>query len=105
MMITLKTKNLILQTSCLNDLMAIYDFEIKNKEHLKKWESISYETGEALKEEVKKRLELWITEDENKKSLRWLIRPKDHSNQLIGFCNFTQIFYGPFQACYLGYKI
>ena len=31
---------------------------------------------------------------------------KESSNDgVIGICNFTQIFRGPFQACYLGYNI
>lgn len=38
------------------------------------------------------------------RSFRFILRFKDHS-QIIGTCNFTQIFRGPFQACYVGYKI
>lgn len=37
--------------------------------------------------------------------LFFFIREKDNPSKIIGFCNFTQIFYGSFQACYLGYKI
>jgi ribosomal-protein-alanine N-acetyltransferase len=33
------------------------------------------------------------------------MRQKESLNKIIGFCHFTQIFLGPFQACYLGYKI
>jgi ribosomal-protein-alanine N-acetyltransferase len=29
----------------------------------------------------------------------------DPNNRIIGTCNFTQIFRGPFQDCYIGYQI
>lgn len=104
-MITLETKNLLLTTANQDDLPAIYEFEIRNKKHLERWESICLESDETLKEEIKKRLKIWLSEFEEKKSIRFCIRQKIHSEKIIGFCNYTQIFYGPFQACYLGYKI
>ena len=33
------------------------------------------------------------------------MKPKKILAKIIGFCNFTQIFFSPLQACYLGYKI
>lgn len=40
------------------------------------------------------------------KAIRFLLFLKENpEGELIGFCNFTQIFRGPFQACYLGYHI
>lgn len=104
-MLRLETKNLILITPSSEDLSSVLDFEARNKEHLKKWESLSSGTEQSLKEEAEKRLKIWITEVEDKKSVRILIRPKANPVRIIGFCNFTQIIYGPFKACYLGYKI
>jgi ribosomal-protein-alanine N-acetyltransferase len=39
------------------------------------------------------------------RSCRFLIFLKDDPDQLAGFINFTQIFRGPFQACYVGYAL
>lgn len=102
---TLTTKNLILKTPNSEDLAAINDFEIRNTTHLKKWESGSPENNPSQYNETKKLLENWIKECDEGKSARFFIRTKENPEMIIGFCNFTQIFYGSFQACYLGYKI
>jgi ribosomal-protein-alanine N-acetyltransferase len=102
---TIITSNLILNTPCLDDLAAIHDFEIRNKEHLKRWESAISKNETSLKKEVKNRLNIWIKEYKEKRSIRFLMRQKESLNKIIGFCHFTQIFLGPFQASYLGYKI
>lgn len=101
----LTTKNLILSLPSQDDLSAIKDFEDRNHNHLKKWESTNSASTQPVHEEIQKRLENWIKECEEGKSVRFFIRPKDDSKKIIGFCNFTQIFHGAFQACYLGYKI
>lgn len=97
-MTTLTTKNLILSFPNSDDLLAINDFEIRNNTHLKKWESTS-------SVDASERLETWIRECEEGKSARFFIRAIEDLSKIIGFCNFTQIVRGPFQACYLGYKI
>lgn len=96
----LTTQNLLLSYPNSDDLSALQSFEERNKDHLAKWESTS------LSNKISQNcLELWITECKEGKSVRFLIKPKENSNLIIGFCNFTQIFHGAFQACYLGYKI
>lgn len=102
---TLTTKNLILSAPRSEDLAAINDFEIRNTTHLKKWESGFPENNPSQYNETKKLLENWIKECDEGKSARFFIRTKENPEMIIGFCNFTQIFYGSFQACYLGYKI
>lgn len=97
----LTTQNLILRVPNQEDLSAIRDFEDRNHCHLRKWESIKPTNNEP----VHNRLENWIKECEEGKSVRFFTRPKDNPDKIIGFCNFTQIFHGAFQACYLGYKI
>lgn len=99
------TQNLILSIPSQDDLLAIRYFEDRNHNHLKKWESTLSTNAPSNDEEIEKRLKKWIKECEDGKSVRFFIRPKDDSNKVIGFCNFTQIFHGAFQACYLGYKI
>lgn len=94
------TEHLVLSSPSLEDLSGINAFKIRNSHHLKKWES----TGESDLEDDQKRLENWIKEVDEGKSARFVIRLKGDEN-IIGFCNFSQIFHGSFQACYLGYKI
>lgn len=101
----LTTQNLILNLPRQDDLAALKDFEDRNHSHLRKWESTNSASNQPAYEEIQKRLGNWIKECEEGKSVRFFIRPKDDPNKVIGFCNFTQIFHGAFQACYLGYKI
>ncbi len=104
----LTTLNLILSSPSLDDLSALNSFENRNKNHLKKWESTPFpnlENKPIAETSNKNRLENWIRECEEGASVRFFIRPKSNSDLIIGFCNFTQIFHGSFQACYLGYKI
>lgn len=103
----LTTKNLVLAFPSQNDLTAINEFEMRNKNHLANWEPTIYSNSKntALNLIPQNRLADWIKECEEGISARFFIRPKAASDLIIGFCNFTQIFHGPFQACYLGYKI
>ncbi len=49
-------------------------------------------------------LKRWVVEFQEGRSIRFLLISKEASNdEVIGICYFTQIFRGPFQACYLGY--
>jgi ribosomal-protein-alanine N-acetyltransferase len=53
-----------------------------------------------------KQLAQAVTEFREGRSLRLtLFRREAPEGEVIGTCNFSQIFRGPFQACYLGYKI
>jgi ribosomal-protein-alanine N-acetyltransferase len=48
----------------------------------------------------------WKLEFEEGRAIRFLLFfQEDGEGEIIGFCNFSQIFRGPFQACYLGYQI
>lgn len=96
------TKNLILRFPRPEDLTSLKAFESRNKIHLSHWETV---TELPAEEEYKKRLINWIKECEEGKSARFFIFLKEQPQQLLGMCNFTQIFHGAFRACYLGYKI
>jgi ribosomal-protein-alanine N-acetyltransferase len=66
------------------------------------WESSTTESELDYKNHIKR----WAVEFEEGRSIRFLLIPKEAPNDdVIGICNFTQIFRGPFQACYLGYNI
>ncbi len=95
---TITTLNLILSTPAIDDYLALNDFENRNKNHLARWETIASQSNQ-------RRLESWIQECVEGNSARFFIRIKENPDTIIGLCNFTQIFRGAFQACYLGYKI
>lgn len=98
---SLTTKNLILKIPGAEDLTALKAFDKRNKAHLEKWETII----DLTDEEYQNRLINWRDECEEEKSVRFFICDKTHPNQIIGLCHLSQIFRGPFQACYLGYKL
>lgn len=104
----ISTSNLTLSYPRLEDHQAISQFNSCNKAHLATWESTastkSTNASPSMEEEMRY-LELWIQECHEGKSARFIIRPKSNPELIIGFCNFTQIYQGSFQACYLGYKI
>lgn len=91
----------------MEDSFALQSFEIRNKSHLEKWETIrpGLDAHLPIEEVCYKKLENWKKESDEGEAVRFFIRIKEKPDQIIGLCNFTQIFYGPFQACYLGYKI
>lgn len=95
------TINLILKTPNAKDLIALKEFEDRNINHLVKWESLKKPSFEA----AQMRLNDCLLECQVGKSARFFIYSKEIPQKIIGMCNFTQIFRGAFQACYLGYKI
>lgn len=101
----LTTLHLILSLPTFEDFSALNEFEKRNTLHLAKWESTPLENALPAEEATQQRLANWIQEYADSKSVRFFIRAKAEPDRIIGLCNFTQIFYGSFQACYLGYKI
>lgn len=93
--------HLLLRTPCSNDEECLHTFDERNKAHLSKWETITH----TKSEDYETLLRNWKKEQEEGKSLRFLIFRKNEYDKLIGICHFTQIFRASFQACYLGYKI
>jgi hypothetical protein len=65
----LRTQNLILSLPSQDDLSAIKEFENRNRNHLRKWESTNSTNNQPVYEEVQKRLENWIKECEEGKSV------------------------------------
>lgn len=94
----LKTKDLILRFPKIEDIHELEAFITRNENHLAPWES-------KIEIPLAKLLSNWIQDMEEKRSVRFFLFHKDHPEHLIGMINFTQIFRGAFQACYLGYKI
>lgn len=100
--IILDTPRLILRLPSEADSVKFQDFDERNMSHMSPWRSA---TGEPAIDH-KTQLIKWEQEFKEGRSIRFLLFLKeDPEGEIIGFCNFSQIFGGPFQACYLGYHI
>lgn len=92
----LVTSRLVLRTPGQEDVMKLQKFKEQNKEHLAKWETTN----------INEKFDEWQKEYDEGKSVRFFLFLKEQPEaEIIGACNFTQIFRGGFQACYLGYRI
>ncbi len=100
--ILLKTPRLVLRLPHESDSVEFQAFDERNTDHLSSWRSGNQEQ----KKDYKAQLIQWEQEFKEDKSIRFLLFLQENpEGALIGFCNFSQIFRGPFQACYLGYHI
>ncbi|MBA2369773.1 MAG: GNAT family N-acetyltransferase [Candidatus Protochlamydia sp.] len=98
--ILLVTSRLILRLPNEDDSIKLQSFEERNISHLSPWRSTTKE------QDFKTQLIKWEQEFKEGSSIRFLLFLQDDpEGEIIGFCNFSQIFRGPFQACYLGYHI
>lgn len=102
MSLILSTSNLILRLPDSGDAKILKEFALANQFHFSKWETIHEDLSE---EAFEKQISFFVREDEEARAARFLVFEKNHPKTLIALCNFTQIFYGFFKACYLGYKI
>lgn len=101
-MTLIKTDRLILRLPNEADSVHFQAFDERNIGHMSPWRSA---TGEPKKDH-KSQLIQWEQEFKEGKSVRFLLFLRDNpEGEIVGFCNFSQIFRGPFQACYLGYHI
>ncbi len=94
--IILNTPRLILRLPTESDHLEFQAFEERNRHRLSPWRAASAEQ-QIIK---------WRQEFEENRSIRFFLFSKESpEGEIIGLCNFSQIFRGPFQACYLGYHI
>ncbi|WP_150466404.1 GNAT family N-acetyltransferase [Francisella sp. SYW-9] len=79
------------------------DYYIENNKHLAPWEPVRDESYYTL-QNFSKILEQATQEFESKATLKLVALNKDE-NEIMAVCDFTNIVYGVFQACNLGYSI
>ena len=98
------TDRLILKTLTPADTDLLFSYFKRNRDFLKRWEPVrdeDYYTKKSIEKMI-------IAEDignRNRSALRLYIFPKDREKKkIIGFCGLSNIIYGPFLSCYLGYK-
>jgi len=81
----------------------IYNFYKENKTHIDPWEPERDENFYTLLS-CRDRAAMAYSGFFRKHCVNFSILDS-HESELMGFCNFTNIIQGPFQACYMGYSI
>lgn len=95
-MLRISTGKLNIRLLALEDTEVLTRFETRNANFWKNVSPLSqhqFSLNDFLKDQAEGR------------SFRFIVRHVENENEVIATCNYTQIFRGPFQACYLGYKI
>lgn len=99
-----QTGRLLVRTISPSDARVLSQFYGENSKHFASWEPTST-TDLSLLENAIKAIEMWLEEHDRGTAIRFLVFLKGEEKNLIGVVNFSQIFHGSFQACYLGFKI
>jgi len=98
----LTTDRLILRGPIESDVLKLEAFDERNANRLSPWRST--EPGGKL--DYVSQVMKWKQELEDGMAIRFLLISREQpEGEIIGFYNFSQIFRGPFQACYLGYQL
>lgn len=100
----IETSKTIIRLGCLQDLDSIVGYFKRNRKHLERWFPTfakDFFTGKYWENRIQNSL------DEFKKdqTMRFFAFDRNKKTQVIATINYTQIFRGPFHACYLGYGI
>ena len=99
----LQTERLTLRRVTSADIPSILRYHKENEERFALTDPPKpdgFYTEEFWKERLAKSQKAWEAEQ----SLSFYLFEKN-SDELVGMCNFTQMFRGAFQACYLGYAL
>ncbi|GGF16294.1 ribosomal-protein-alanine N-acetyltransferase [Aliidongia dinghuensis] len=101
----IETPRLILTLAPLEAAPRVVAYQRENWEHFARW-SAPRGSEELSVANWRRRLEQFAADERAGMALRlMLFRDRDLSGPVLGVINFTQIFRGAFQACYLGYAI
>lgn len=100
--VILHTPRLMLRLPQKSDYTLFEAFDDRNAKHLAPWRSVALGATKDRKDLMLQ----WMKEFDEGRSVRFLMFHRESADSdLIGVCNYSQIFRGPFQACYLGYYI
>lgn len=102
--VQIETARLALRTPNAADAEAVSAFHLRNHGHLK-WTEETRPEGYHTPGSWRDRLIEWERERQSGAALRLLVMPRAEPRLVIGMVNFSNIIRGPFQGCYLGYKI
>lgn len=84
------------------DAQALSQYYLENRQHFRPWEprtSTAYHSVQEWESRINDR----VIEQENKKAAYFIAM--EDTKKIIGHCTLSQIFYGSFMACYMGYAI
>lgn len=104
MMKVYKTDRLVLKVSDKSFANSVLDYYIRNKEFLEEWESDKKDDFYTLNYH-EDQLESELFNTRNKRAFRVWIFKKDDESRSIGSVGFSNIVYGAFLSCHLGYKL
>jgi ribosomal-protein-alanine N-acetyltransferase len=101
----IRTKRLLLTLPPVEAAPRMLSYVLENREHLAPW-SPPDPPGYYTEDYWRKRLAAARAEFKRGQSLRLVFFERARpASAVVGDCNFTNIMRGPFQACYLGYKL
>lgn len=101
----LETERLFLTLAPPDSAEKMVQFLSENTEHFSPWDATPPENFQDV-DYWKIRLADAFTAFREGRALRLKLFHRDNKDgEIIGTCNFDQIYRGPFQSCYLGYKI
>ncbi|MDB5361295.1 MAG: rimJ1 [Rhodospirillales bacterium] len=101
----IETPRLTLTLAPLEAAPRVVAYQRENWDHVARW------SGPRGSEELsvaawRRRLEQFAADERAGTALRFMLFPERNlGGPVLGVVNFTQIFRGPFQACYLGYAL
>ena len=98
-----ETDRLIIRCLDVNDSDLLLDYLKRNRKFLKQWEPVrdeSYFTKESVLSIIENELKSF---NSNNSLCLYIFNRGD--NRIIGNVSLTNIVYGPFQSCFLGYKL
>ena len=101
---TYETPRLLLKTLEPSHAEAVLDYYLRNKEFLEEWEPVRDAHFYTI-ETQKKQLEEDIKQIKDKNMLKLWIFKKDNEDKIIGSLAFSNIIYGAFLSCFVGYKL
>ncbi|MRW93164.1 GNAT family N-acetyltransferase [Duganella sp. FT80W] len=97
------TERLVLAYPTLDDCAAVLEYRKLNRDHLSAWEPLRSEEFYTTSS-VELQMHDLVAQIANGTVVHWLIK-RHGSLEVIGQCGFTNIVYGPFQACHLGFSL
>ncbi len=101
---SLRTERLLLRPASAADVSALVDYHKRNWNHLEPFSPVPPE-GFFTEEFWRVKMEGSIDEFHLGTACRFFFFPSAEPQKVIGHCSFSQVFRGPFHACYLGYTV
>jgi len=99
-----ETERLILKVLDKSYAKLVLDYYLRNKLFLEPWEPLK-SRGFYTKQYQEELLDNELFYINSKRSLRLWIFKKEDSSRIIGSVSFSNIVWGAFLSCYLGYKL